>query len=221
MGTPPALTADGVDRARSAVSPGDLGPFLRTPGEHDDRSDGGPTGRGAGLRSEREVSAVYHKLLVTHDGSDVADIAVPHAIALALAVDAEVLLLRVVDSPAQAMAGLGAQAWREAMDDGTLATAGASSTRQQHEEAQASLAGLRMRFLAAGIGSVETLVVEGDPGKVIVETAAEHGRDLIVMATHGRSGVRRALLGSVADYVVRHQRGCPVVLCCPEADDPA
>jgi nucleotide-binding universal stress UspA family protein len=164
---------------------------------------------------------MYHHLLVTHDGSDVADAAVAHAIALALAGNADVLLLRVADSPALAIAGLGAQGWRERMEDGTLATAGAEAAREEHDEAEESLASLRMRFLAAGVAAVDTLVVEGEPGPKIVEAAAAHERDLIVMATHGRSGVQRALLGSVADYVVRHQRGCPVVLCCPETEDPA
>lgn len=173
-----------------------------------------------GSAPEREV-VMYRNLLVTHDGSEVADAAIPHAIALALAGDADVLLLRVAESPALAIAGFGAQDWREGMEEGTLATSGAATAHREHAEAEESLARLRMRFLAAGVRAIDTLVLDGDPGTLIVETAATHDRDLIVMATHGRSGARRALLGSVADYVVRHQRGCPVVLCRPEIEDPS
>lgn len=44
---------------------------------------------------------------------------------------------------------------------------------------------------------------------------AELGCDAVVMATHGRTGLRRALLGSVADHVVSHLVGTPVVVVRP------
>ena len=62
--------------------------------------------------------------------------------------------------------------------------------------------------------NVSTLVVEGDAGTAIVDTAQREACDVIVMATHGRSGIVRALLGSVADHVVRHA-DCAVLLCRP------
>jgi nucleotide-binding universal stress UspA family protein len=49
-----------------------------------------------------------------------------------------------------------------------------------------------------------TLIVEGAPQTAIVEAAVELHADLIVMGTQGRSGLPRILLGSVAEYVVRH-----------------
>jgi len=58
---------------------------------------------------------------------------------------------------------------------------------------------------------VETRLVEGDPGIAICEVANEVSADAVVMGSHGHGGVRRALLGSVADYVVRHAT-CPVVV---------
>jgi nucleotide-binding universal stress UspA family protein len=45
---------------------------------------------------------------------------------------------------------------------------------------------------------------DGDAGKEILAAAAEAGADLIVLGTHGETGVWRLLLGSVAEYVVRH-----------------
>lgn len=52
-------------------------------------------------------------------------------------------------------------------------------------------------------------VVFGDPGEMIVEYADDAGADLIVVPSHGYHGFKRALLGSVAERVIRHAR-CPV-----------
>jgi nucleotide-binding universal stress UspA family protein len=58
-------------------------------------------------------------------------------------------------------------------------------------------------------GTVEVLL-SPSTGDAICHAAAAHKADLIVMGTHGRGGIKRAVLGSVADFVVRHA-GCPVV----------
>jgi nucleotide-binding universal stress UspA family protein len=50
---------------------------------------------------------------------------------------------------------------------------------------------------------VSTAVVSGAPAEEIVRFARERGFDLLVLATHGRAGVRRMVLGSVAEHVVR------------------
>jgi nucleotide-binding universal stress UspA family protein len=53
------------------------------------------------------------------------------------------------------------------------------------------------------------LVTSGHPARRIVEVAADQQADLLVIATHGRTGLRRMLLGSVAEQVIR-QAPCPV-----------
>lgn len=63
---------------------------------------------------------------------------------------------------------------------------------------------------------VETRVLVGSPGSAIVELANDCQADLIVMGTHGRSGLSRVLLGSVAEYVLRHAP-CPVLTIKPAA----
>src|SRR6516162_2147052 len=74
------------------------------------------------------------------------------------------------------------------------------TVRQQLEELSLSLSGIRShRVLHAG-----------PPGEVICWLAEHRECDLIVMGTHGRTGLRHLLLGSVAEYVIRHAR-CPVV----------
>jgi nucleotide-binding universal stress UspA family protein len=57
---------------------------------------------------------------------------------------------------------------------------------------------------------IEYLLAEGDPGPTIVQAARDNKYDLIVMGTHGRTGLSRALLGSVAEMVMR-KASCPVV----------
>ncbi len=56
----------------------------------------------------------------------------------------------------------------------------------------------------------ERVMHAGPPGEVICWIAEHRGCDLIVMGTHGRTGLKHLLMGSVAEYVVRHAR-CPVV----------
>ena len=59
-------------------------------------------------------------------------------------------------------------------------------------------------------GEWDVEVTEGHPADAIVRVAREEGADLIVMGTHGRTGLQHALLGSVAETVVRHAP-CPVL----------
>jgi nucleotide-binding universal stress UspA family protein len=58
--------------------------------------------------------------------------------------------------------------------------------------------------------TVDYLLTEGDPAPEILRAAAQHRCDLIVMGTHGRSGIGRLVLGSVAEEVIR-KATCPVI----------
>lgn len=63
-------------------------------------------------------------------------------------------------------------------------------------------------------------VLDGDPARAILDVAADVEADLILVGTHGRTGVRRLLLGSVAEKVVR-EAGCPVLVMRPRRRAPA
>jgi len=65
--------------------------------------------------------------------------------------------------------------------------------------------------------TVEHTMLEGSPEREIVDHAVESGCDLIVMGTHGRGGIDRLLLGSVAEHVVRRS---PVPVLTVHVDDP-
>lgn len=64
---------------------------------------------------------------------------------------------------------------------------------------------------ALGLTGVETLLKFGDAGHTICEVAEELPASVVVLGTHGRSGIRRAVMGSTSDYVVRHAV-CPVLV---------
>ena len=65
-----------------------------------------------------------------------------------------------------------------------------------------------------GVPDAEVVVLEGNPGDAVCAYAGEIGAKAIVMGSRGRGGVRRALLGSVSDHVVRNAP-CPVVITGP------
>lgn len=76
-------------------------------------------------------------------------------------------------------------------------------------EAKAEMARF-MAGLGADASGLDVHVLEGEPWRVITEMAERDGFDLIVMGTHGRSGLMHLALGSVAERVVRHAT-CPVL----------
>jgi len=83
------------------------------------------------------------------------------------------------------------------------------------DQAEAHLAEWSKLAQEMGARRVEMSKGIGEPAIEITELAREHGFDLIVVGTHGRTGLRHALMGSVAERVVRRS-GCPVLTVHPE-----
>src|SRR5262245_62147167 len=79
-----------------------------------------------------------------------------------------------------------------------------------HEHSEAALTQLRDLMPASFQGAWEVDVAAGSPAETIVHVAHERGADLIVMGTHGRTGLQHMFLGSVAEKVVR-LAPCPVL----------
>ncbi len=79
-----------------------------------------------------------------------------------------------------------------------------------HADAERNLRKLAETLASKGV-QVHTFVGHGDAGHEIVRLAAERGADLIVIATHGRTGWRHLAFGSVAEKVVRLAQ-CPVLV---------
>ena len=126
------------------------------------------------------------KILVPLDGSVLAEAALAPAVELATKTGAQMLvLLRAAEAHTMPMA------------DPSEAQVTAVRTAEEY------LAGARERVVKAGFERVETSVWYGPPAEAIVEAAAFRKADLIVMSSHGRSGLGRLVLGSVAETVLR------------------
>lgn len=144
---------------------------------------------------------MYRNLLIATDGSELADKGVTHGLALAKALGAKVTVVTVSDPWTIYMTG----------------EVGATFPVEEYEracEASASaiLAAVAKRAEAMGVACEKRYVKDEFPAEGILETAKNEGSDLIVMASHGRSGVQRLLLGSQANKVVTHST-VPVLVC--------
>jgi nucleotide-binding universal stress UspA family protein len=150
-----------------------------------------------------------HILAVT-DFSETAQAALTHAAKLAAALSARVTLLHVVyaDKITETLLGLDAMEYlTRIVGEGATAEDGVeflrNSALDKLREAVEKLPGPRP--------PIELAVVEGKPSEEIVAYAAAHNVDLIVVGTLGRGAFGRALLGSVADRVIRLAE-CPVMV---------
>ena len=129
---------------------------------------------------------MYDRILVPTDGSPGMQSVVDHALELAAVHDATVHGLYVVDTGSFATLPV------EMTWDGMT-----EMLREEGDQAVSEFAEM------AGDEPVETTVREGNPSGEIVDYAAEYDCDAIIMGTHGRGGIDRLLLGSVAERVVR------------------
>ena len=127
----------------------------------------------------------FQRLLVPLDGSSCAEDVLPYVEKLAEDLKAKVSLLRVVY--AHTFPGVDPT-------DAEVAVV---------QEAEAYLRDIEGRLKAKGF-EVDTHVRYGDDAEEILDHAAQKGVDFIAMTTHGRSGVKRWLLGSVAEKILRH-----------------
>lgn len=128
---------------------------------------------------------MFDDLLVPVDGSDAADSAIDHAADLADRFDAAIRVLFVADTNRDSVTVVGA----DVVD---------ALEREGEEIVEGVAADVRERGVAC-----ETDVVQGDPATTIADYAESQGMDLVVMPTHGRTGLSRFLLGSVTERVVR------------------
>jgi nucleotide-binding universal stress UspA family protein len=142
---------------------------------------------------------MYDSILIPTDGSAESAEAAKAGLDLAEELDAEVHAVSVVDA--------------ELVASTTYTSGAAKNEERMHEEAEENAAEVAEGARERGLEAVE-VVETGIPAEKIVEYADEEV-DAIVIGTHGRSGMRRVLLGSVTDKVVRTS-SVPVVTVRPE-----
>ena len=141
------------------------------------------------------------QIFVPLDGSALAEKALPHACALSKRLNLEIQLLRVYSLPMDAYV----------VADGLIARGPAQYreelAKQAHDYLEGKVAGLR----ADGLERVLGTALEGDAASEIIDLASKTPDSLIGMSTHGRSGIGRWLLGSVAEKIIQHAHN-PVLL---------
>lgn len=138
------------------------------------------------------------KILCPTDFSDCSRGALQDAAELAALTGAKLCVMHVYQNPAYAM------------PVGAYLEPNASALAQLRDALVAELDRITEPLEAEGV-DVETRLAEGIPYQTVVDHAKEWGADIIVMGTHGRSGLGRAFIGSVAERVVRLAH-CPVLV---------
>lgn len=138
------------------------------------------------------------RILCAVDFSPSSEAALGEALAIARVFEAALTVLHVAGPPTSLL------------PDGGHAVAATARTATGDSVATARLEALRARIVESGFRDVETRTAVGVAWRAIVDEAGSGGHDLLVVGTHGRTGVRRLLLGSVAEHVVRHAP-CPVL----------
>jgi nucleotide-binding universal stress UspA family protein len=148
------------------------------------------------------------KILVATDFSPCSDAAIDLACDLAARQGATLTLLHVCQLPSYAYYG------------GGLYMAAPDLVESIRVDAERGLAAASARVGARGINS-DSFHFVGEPAEEIVRFARQHAYPLIVLGTHGRRGLRRFLLGSVAEQVVRMSEVPVLTWRAPGADGPA
>jgi nucleotide-binding universal stress UspA family protein len=152
----------------------------------------------------------YRRILVPLDGSERSEAALPHAAALARQFGAGIVLHRAVETPALVPTGM------EGPAPGVVPPPAPTVDwlqlqREAHTAAIAYLERHARELLAQGTVTT-TRVTEGpDVAEQVLAISREEGAGLIVMTTHGRTGLGRFLFGSVAESVLR-RTAIPVLL---------
>jgi len=147
---------------------------------------------------------MFRHILIPTDGSEFAHRAVPKGLALAKAIGAKVTALCVEHS-------FDVYSVRESQIY-KIPKEFAAYTAHIKEHAAKVLAQIAKEAKAAGV-SCETLqMVHDHPHEAIIKAASKKGCDLIVMASHGRSGISGVVLGSVTNKVLTHTK-TPVLVC--------
>lgn len=130
---------------------------------------------------------MFDHILVPLDESRLAEYALPHAVTLARAFGARITLLRVVE--------------RESSGDLGRAIIDPLRWQMRKAEARAYLGELAARFAEAGL-QVDTILLEGPAAERIVEFTRDHAVGLIILSTHGQSGLSGWNVSSVVQKVI-------------------
>jgi len=145
---------------------------------------------------------MYQHILIPTDGSNVAERAVTHGLSLAKFSRAKVTVIMVEERPV---------GWLSFAETGA-AEVFARYAQQMKEHAASALDRVANAAKQAGVPCETVLVQNVQPYEAIIAAATDRGCDLIVMASHGNSGLSAVVLGSVTNKVLTHAK-TPVLVC--------
>ena len=144
-------------------------------------------------------STIFRKIMVATDGSEEVIKAVDSAIEIAKISDAKLYAVHVIALGFYSLTHSTDSEWDKAMKE------------QLTKEGKEATAYVENAGKAANV-KVESVILEGNPAEEIIDFAEKNDIDLIVMGTHGMTGIPRFLLGSVAENVVRHAKKAVLVV---------
>jgi nucleotide-binding universal stress UspA family protein len=147
---------------------------------------------------------MYRHILIPTDGSELAGSAVRHGLSLAKSLGAKVTAM-TVEAPFDVYTVPASRVY-------AMSGAFAEHAERVKAHAQRILDGVAEQARAAGVVCETVQVEEDHPYEAIIATAEQRGCDLIVMASHGRSGLAAIVLGSVTTKVLTHTK-IPVLVC--------
>lgn len=157
--------------------------------------------------TDLERPPALQKILIPLDASSPSEQILEQALALGTLMQAEYTLLHVVEPIA--LGGMAPVVFAPGVDPGAL--------EQSQRAAQRYLDDVAVRLRAEGAQVQTRILVSPQPAAAILDAARQDGIELIAMATHGRGGLARLLLGSVADKVLRGAE-IPVLLYRPREE---
>jgi nucleotide-binding universal stress UspA family protein len=138
---------------------------------------------------------MYQRILVATDGSDLSGTAVSSAIELAAAIGAELVALYVVPRyPVSYFEGGVSISAQEIAD----------TEKQWSDKGQAVVDAAQQKAQARGVKAQAVIAQSDLIAESIMAAAKKHDCDLVVMASHGRKGIKRVLLGSETQHVLTH-----------------
>lgn len=152
---------------------------------------------------------MFNKILVCLDGSELAEQIIPFVVEQANRFHSKVVLVHTVHEPVILSPDIPGSPGVPIEMPGA-----AGRLQKERDEAFDYLEKAAVAFRENGL-ETESVVLEGVVGEAIVSYANNNNIDLIAVATHGRTGLRRAVLGSITDYILR-ESGIPVLVIRPK-----
>lgn len=152
-----------------------------------------------------EKESRYKRIIVPVDGSGWSERAIPHATEIARIHNSNITLLHVFRPPAA-----------QYIDQMAL-TVNSPQPEQLRDQTRQKLISLRNEIRAVGVDCTVELIDGMDPATLICQYINEEGADLVVMSSHGRTGIARLIFGSVARQVIEGI-SAPVMIIRPDQE---